>query len=115
MSSAESPPQDLGRAQIEPNGRLSLPDDLAEWDVLSPGGEAYWAFDPSNDRLVVTRSQRALDEHADLNRFDATDVTDEGDVALPESVLDDGDRPWSEYFEPGDTCSFGAPGDLLRE
>lgn len=117
MSSEESPPQDLGHARIGPDdGHLSLPTEVVKWEILFPGGDAYWAYDPSTDRLVVTRSQPSLGEHADYTRIDSTSVTDDGRVALLEEFTAEGDeRPWTGYFEPDDMCYFSAPGDLLGE
>lgn len=117
MSSEESPPQDLGHARIDPDdGHLSLPTEVIEWEILSPGGDAHWAYDPPTDRLVVTRSQPSLGEHADYTRIDSTRVTDDGRLALLDEFTAEGDeRPWTGYFEGSDTCHFDAPGDLLSK
>ncbi|WP_254532286.1 hypothetical protein [Natrinema gelatinilyticum] len=67
------------------------------------GVEAYWVFDPSAEQVVVTRSQRTLDEHAEFNRIDSSAVSDEGRLSFPEELLtEDDEYPWTGYFEVGD-------------
>lgn len=117
MSSRDASPQALGQAQIDADtGRVDLPDALAEWDVLSPGSGAFWAHEPTSDRLVVTRSQERLDEQPDLTRIDETRVTEDGSLELLPATTSPGDEfPWSGYFADADTCYFDAPGDMLSD
>lgn len=117
MSGEDPPPQALGDAQLDAaDGSLNVPSDVIEWGVLSPGGDAVWAYDPSTGFVVVTRSQPGLEEYPDLTRIDETRVTEDGRLELPEAFTAEGDEyPWSGQFEDGERCHFDADGEMLSK
>lgn len=111
----ESPLENLGDARIDPeSAELSLPTEVIEWDVVSPGGSAFWAYDPPTDRVVVTQSRRSLQNRGDYTLLDSTDVSEDGTLDLLDELLAEGDeRPWTGYLADGDRCYFDSTVDML--